>query len=86
MGRNSKLKIGLNFFGAGDGTRTRACELGKLVPYHLATPAQDLMLAQHQQKMPATTPSIQNAKPVLAEWRLAAFRADDIDTAWKRSF
>ena len=25
--------------GAGDGTRTRECELGKLVPYHLATPA-----------------------------------------------
>ena len=28
-----------NYYGAGDGTRTRACELGKLVPYHLATPA-----------------------------------------------
>ena len=26
--------------------------------------------------MPATTPSIQNAKPVLSEWRLASFRAD----------
>ena len=25
--------------GAGDGIRTRECELGKLVPYHLATPA-----------------------------------------------
>ena len=25
--------------GAGDGVRTRECELGKLVPYHLATPA-----------------------------------------------
>ena len=49
VGRSSKMKPGLKFFGAGDGTRTRACELGKLVPYHLATPAQDLMLAQHQQ-------------------------------------
>ena len=40
VGLSSKLKTGLNFFfGAGDGTRTRACELGKLVPYHLATPA-----------------------------------------------
>lgn len=27
------------FNGAGDGTRTRGCKLGKLVPYHLATPA-----------------------------------------------
>lgn len=25
--------------GAGDGTRTRECKLGKLMPYHLATPA-----------------------------------------------
>ena len=25
--------------GAGDGTRTREYKLGKLVPYHLATPA-----------------------------------------------
>ena len=25
--------------GAGNGTRTRECELGKLVPYHLAIPA-----------------------------------------------
>ena len=49
VGRSSKMKTGFKFFGAGDGTRTRACELGKLVPYHLATPAQDLMLAQHQQ-------------------------------------
>ena len=44
----------LNCPGAGDGTRTRACELGKLVPYHLATPAQDLILAQSQQEMPVS--------------------------------
>ena len=30
VGRSSKLKTGFKFFGAGDGTRTRACELGKL--------------------------------------------------------
>ena len=24
---------------AGDGIRTRECQLGKLMPYHLATPA-----------------------------------------------
>lgn len=27
------------FFGAGNGTRTRECQLGKLMPYHLAMPA-----------------------------------------------
>ena len=26
--------------GAGNGTRTRECQLGKLMPYHLAMPAQ----------------------------------------------
>ena len=30
VGRSSKLKTGFKFFGAGDGTRTRACELGNL--------------------------------------------------------
>lgn len=29
----------LLFFGAGNGTRTRECQLGKLMPYHLAMPA-----------------------------------------------
>ena len=33
-------------YGAGDGTRTRECELGKLVPYHLATPARPVIVAQ----------------------------------------
>ncbi len=28
-----------DFCGAGDGTRTREYQLGKLGPYHLATPA-----------------------------------------------
>jgi hypothetical protein len=27
------------FDGAGDGIRTRGCQLGRLMPYHLATPA-----------------------------------------------
>lgn len=27
------------FTGAGNGTRTRECQLGKLMPYHLAMPA-----------------------------------------------
>ena len=27
------------FFQAGDGIRTRECQLGRLMPYHLATPA-----------------------------------------------
>jgi hypothetical protein len=31
------ITIGVN--GAGDGTRTRECQLGRLMPYHLATPA-----------------------------------------------
>jgi hypothetical protein len=30
----------LRFFGAGDGTRTRNPQLGKLMRYHCATPAQ----------------------------------------------
>ena len=33
-------------YGAGDGIRTRECKLGKLVPYHLATPACEGILAQ----------------------------------------
>ena len=33
------LETALLFHGAGDGTRTRGYELGKLGPYHLATPA-----------------------------------------------
>ena len=29
---------------AGDGIRTRECQLGRLMPYHLATPAHDSIL------------------------------------------
>lgn len=54
MGAVWNRRRALNCSGAGDGTRTRACELGKLVPYHLATPAQDLILAQSQQEMPVS--------------------------------
>ena len=35
----SKPKLGWEVHGAGDGTRTREYKLGKLGPYHLATPA-----------------------------------------------
>lgn len=33
------VSIPQSLHGAGDGTRTREYKLGKLVPYHLATPA-----------------------------------------------
>ena len=51
------------------------------MPYHLATPAQDLMLAQHQQQMLATGLSMQNAKPSLAGQCSATSRVDGVDTA-----
>ena len=34
----------VGFVGAGDGIRTREYQLGKLGPYHLATPAHEKML------------------------------------------
>ena len=46
-GQHAGLKIvssadrGLMDFGAGDGTRTRNPQLGKLMRYHCATPAQE---------------------------------------------
>ena len=37
--RPRRISLVVESYGAGDGVRTRECELGKLVPYHLATPA-----------------------------------------------
>ncbi len=33
--------------GAGDGIRTRECQLGRLMPYHLATPARLAFYRRH---------------------------------------
>ena len=34
-----KTKMPTRLYGVGNGTRTRGCQLGKLMPYHLAMPA-----------------------------------------------
>ena len=38
-GRSIQYSDLLFCYGAGNGTRTRECQLGKLMPYHLAMPA-----------------------------------------------
>ena len=37
--RQRSVTVLVHFSGAGNGTRTRECQLGKLMPYHLAMPA-----------------------------------------------
>lgn len=60
--------------GAGDGTRTRGYQLGKLGPYHLATPA----LSEHYTATSSSTqvilenPHEASARPVIREMTVKA--------------
>ena len=54
--------------GAGNGTRTRECQLGKLMPYHLAMPAWRPIVAQERRR--------HRASSSISMWLWALTRAD----------